>query len=193
MKILDNGAWDNPTDVGHGEDLGFAEGLYQFLKKENAFMVLDVGCGRGVYTKYLVDRNIRCWGYDGNKYTPQLTAGLCQVADFSQYVDLGIYDWVFSIEVGEHIPKQFEDNFIFNLCNHAISGIILSWALPFQNGDGHVNCQTNEYVINKMKKYSFEIDWNSTDLLKRFCAEYPYPCYWLKSTLMVFRKVKNAI
>jgi 2-polyprenyl-3-methyl-5-hydroxy-6-metoxy-1,4-benzoquinol methylase len=49
------------------------------------------------------------------------------------------FDWILSLEVGEHIPHQLEDVFIGNLVRHAKKGIILSWAVPGQEGHHHVN------------------------------------------------------
>ncbi|CAG5124210.1 unnamed protein product, partial [Candidula unifasciata] len=43
---------------------------------------------------------------------------------------LPAYDWVVSVEVGEHIPAKFEDIYLDNLARHAKEGIVLSWAVP---------------------------------------------------------------
>ena len=46
-------------------------------------------------------------GYDGNPYAP------CNLVDLSEPVILDKkYDWIISFEVGEHIPKKYEDVFI---------------------------------------------------------------------------------
>ena len=44
-----------------------------------------------------------------------------------------------SLEVGEHLPKEFEDIFINNLDNNNNYGIVLSWAIKGQGGYGHYN------------------------------------------------------
>ncbi|KAK7004434.1 hypothetical protein BgiMline_005954, partial [Biomphalaria glabrata] len=48
----------------------------------------------------------------------------------SPQYDVPIFDWVLSIEVGEHIPPQYEDTYLDNLARHAREGLILSWASP---------------------------------------------------------------
>lgn len=43
---------------------------------------------------------------------------------------LAAYDWVISVEVGEHIPAKFQNIYLDNLVRHAREGIVLSWAVP---------------------------------------------------------------
>ena len=104
--------------------------------------------------------------------------------DLSEPVDLGEkYDWVISLELGEHIPKRFEKTFINNLITHAKNGIILSWAVKGQGGVGHVNCQNNDYVKARMKELGFVDDIRAEEFLRKR-AWRP----WFKNTIMVFRK-----
>ena len=52
-----------------------------------------------------------------------------------------------SLEVAEHVPRDAEAGFVFNLASLASKGVILSWApLGESSGHQHVNCQSNEYV-----------------------------------------------
>ena len=41
---------------------------------------------------------------------------------------------VMSLEVGEHIPADYEAIFLDNLARHAKEGVLLSWARPNQGG-----------------------------------------------------------
>ncbi len=66
-----------------------------------------------------------------------------------------LYDWVFSIEVAEHIPKTYEQIYIDNLVRH---GIILSWAVPKQEGHGHVNNQDFAYIEEQLINRAFKLD-----------------------------------
>jgi hypothetical protein len=79
-------------------------------------------------------------------------------------------DLVISIEVGEHIPKEFEQVFIDNICSHTNSKLILSWAIVGQGGDGHVNCQNNDYIIAKLKEKGFEHDEYNSSVLRDIVA-----------------------
>jgi hypothetical protein len=71
-------------------------------------------------------------GYDGNPNTKTISDGLCDVAYLSKPQIFNKVDWVICLEVGEHIPKQFENILFDNMCNHATEGIIMSWAFPGQ-------------------------------------------------------------
>ena len=182
-KISNKGFWLTDDESGHCFDLSLATKLKDFFNSVKCNDILDLGCGPGKYTKYFIDNGIKSEGYDGNPNTPIISDGLCKVADLTQINKFDNKDWVLSLEVGEHIPKEYEAIFIQNLINHSKKGIILSWAVPNQPGDGHVNCQSNEYVINLMRSHNYILDVHSTIQLRE-AAE----LWWFKNTLMVFRK-----
>jgi cyclopropane fatty-acyl-phospholipid synthase-like methyltransferase len=91
--------------------------------------------------------------YDGALYAEESTNNTVKYLDLSVPVyHLPLYDWVFSIEVAEHIPKTYEQIYINNLVRHASHGIILSWAVPKQEGHGHVNNQDFSYIEEQLIK-----------------------------------------
>ena len=65
-------------------------------------------------------------------------------------------DAAMSIEVAEQIPAQFEDKFVDNLVGSARDLVILSWAVPGQGGEGHVNGKMAVAVNQKMKERGWE-------------------------------------
>lgn len=144
---------------------------------------VDVGCGNGSYTNSLNAAGIKCAGYDGSPSTREIAGKHCGTKDFSDPVDIGQYDLVLSLEVGEHIPVQYEQTFIDNLCKAARQYICLSWAVEGQGGTGHVNCRNNDYVIAEMKKRGFGLEGESTTALRK-AASIP----WFRNTIMVFSK-----
>jgi len=189
MKINERGFWENNSTEGHGVDQGLMKGLADFFHSNSYHkVVIDIGCGEGSYTKYLNEHGIYCEGYDGNRYTPVITNGLCHVADFSQEQHLGSYEWAMCLEVAEHIPAKYEDIFLDNLHRHNVDGIVISWSIPEFGGDGHVNPKPNSYVIDKFISMGYLYDENSTTILRYSCAEYPNPCWWFGHTIFVFRK-----
>jgi cyclopropane fatty-acyl-phospholipid synthase-like methyltransferase len=130
---------------------------------------------------------LKCVGYDGNPDTPTLTKGIGQVLDLSEPFDLETtFDWVVSLEVGEHLPHQYETIFIENLMRHAEKGIILSWALKNQPGAGHFNCQNNDYIKAIFAKYGYINDVEAETLLRADCS-----AAWFTTTVMVFRAPQN--
>jgi hypothetical protein len=89
------------------------------------------------------------------------------------------------LEVGEHIPKDYELVFLHNLCS-ASDNIVLSWAIEGQSGLGHVNCQNNDYIIEKLSTFGYIYDSVTSEEARNF-AELP----WFKNTLMFFNKPKD--
>jgi len=147
---------------------------------------VDIGCGDGRYTKYLIKNGIKCKGYDGSPVTPQLSGGLCEVKDFADPQDIGKFDLVLSLEVGEHIPKEYEQIFIDNICNASNRYICLSWAIEGQPGYGHFNCRNNDYVISELAKKGFYHCAKSSQYLRDNCTQDKFP--WFINTVMVFQK-----
>ena len=108
--------------------------------------VMELGAGMGCYTQYLASRGVPIRAYDGSPTVAQRTDGLVQTADLSKRQSLGHRaDWVFCIEVAEHIPPQFEQALLSNLHEHNRKGVVLSWSsLKPPNGNGHVNPRVQE-------------------------------------------------
>jgi GT2 family glycosyltransferase len=182
-QISNKGFWLTQDETGHCFDTSLALELKKLLGTSK---MLDLGCGPGHYTKYFLENGIESEGYDGNPNTPTISNGLCKVADLTQPHDFGKKDWVLSLEVGEHIPKEYESTFIQNLIDHSTKGIVLSWATPGQPGDGHVNCQSNQYVIDLMAKNGFDFDQSSSEKLRNLAE-----LWWFKNTIMVFKKAET--
>jgi len=183
-NINNTGYWEGKdVEDNHSYDTILSMGLVEFLKSENAESVADFGCGLGDYVKALNAAGIPAEGFDGNPYTPELSDGYGYVQDLSLPFTLNRqYDWVISLEVGEHIPYRFETNFIENLVRHGKKGIILSWAIKGQGGYGHVNCRNNPYIKKKMESYGLVNDVKAEKYLRKNSF---FP--WFKNTIMVFR------
>ena len=133
----------------------------------------------------LLSQQFDCEGYDGNPATPVLSDGICGVMDLSAPFDLSKkFDWVLSLEVGEHLPKKFEKTFVENLDRHNTSGIVLSWAIPGQGGTGHFNEQNNGYVQQILIRLGYVPDRVVEQRLRKVAS-----IRWFKNTIMVFRKI----
>ena len=178
MEIHPNGYWLRLD--GHYKDNPLALALATFFGFGTS--VLDVGCGSGNYVRVLDNCGVECKGVDGNPHTPTLN-GLVTIADVTQPLGLGQFDWVLSLEVGEHIPQHLCDAFLENLHSHCTKGIVLSWAIPGQGGHGHVNERSNEWVRKKIGAMGYTSDLVSEKILRK---ESTAP--WFKDTIMVFRK-----
>jgi hypothetical protein len=174
----------NPTKEGHAHDSRLAGAILKVLKARKCDTLVDFGCGTGEYARFFRRHNLLVEAYDGNPYTEQLTGGIGHVIDLSQPFDLHKhFKCVMSLEVGEHIPQEHEQLFIDNLVKHSIDGsiIIISWAVPGQSGDGHVNCQSNDYIMQQMQQRGFYLDNTLTNQLRKSAS-----LWWFKNSLMVF-------
>lgn len=172
----ERGIWTTKAEF---ETHVFDESLCRAIIDIYSGNIADVGCGDGRYADYLNRNGFYCIGYDGSPLTKKPNI----VKDFSTAQDIGKWDIVLSLEVGEHIPVEFEQVFIDNLCNATDNYIILSWAIPGQDGDGHVNCRMNEYIIGELWKRRFMYDENETRYLREKAS-----VSWLKQTIMAFWK-----
>jgi len=186
FHINKKGYWETYNDIGHVHDINLCESIVKTLFENNVKSVFDFGCGLGDYARSIISAGITCEAYDGNPNTFLLSKGLANVLDLSEYFNLyKKSDCVLSLEVGEHIPKEYEDIFIDNICNHTNNLLILSWAILGQVGDGHVNCQDNEYVINKISRKGFVYDSIKSNQLRNSATN----ATWFKNTIMVFKKI----
>jgi hypothetical protein len=183
MKIGETGIWLNANASDHRCDMGLAAAIGEFLREESGVAVVDIGCGAGGYVRALRGMGIACDGYDGAPNTEALTGGLCGVLDFALRVKLACrYDWALSLEVGEHIPKALEHNFIRNLHRNNRRGIILSWAAPGQGGVGHVNERSNEHIKGIFEWMGYRNNLEAEGRLRAAVTD----CWWLRNTVMVF-------
>ncbi|CAK8996436.1 Uncharacterized protein SCF082_LOCUS4790 [Durusdinium trenchii] len=183
LAIAPSGAWVGTEAAGyHMHDRPLADALITFFKTVEAASVGDFGCGLGLYVRDLRSAGLRSGGFDGNPATWEITEGRCLQADLSRDLDLGTrWDWVLSLEVAEHIPREFENSFLKNLDRHTCSGMVLSWGN--QAGEGHVNLRTSEEVEELMREHGFlSLPEKTAEL--RAAATLP----WLQSTVMVFKR-----
>jgi hypothetical protein len=142
--------------------------------------IIDIGCGDGSYVREFRKNGFDCIGLDGNPLTSKIP--YCQVMDFSINLISFFNDLAICLEVGEHIPQEYEQFFIDNICRVS-DNIILSWAIEGQGGLGHVNCRNNDYIIAEMKKRNFDYDAIATNFLRKNST-----LPWFKNTLMAFYK-----
>ena len=171
---------------GHNEDPGLMNAIVKIIKQKKCSSIYDFGCGMGGYTKFFKKSGLKVEGFDGNPDTEKMTAGLGKCLDLSKPFNLGQkFDYVMSLEVGEHIPKQYESQFIENIHNHNSKGVILSWAIlnPFQKGIGHVNNQDNDYIVKLFTDRGYKHDLESQSYLRENSSK-----AWFPASLMTFER-----
>lgn len=173
--------FSNPDNYITDENLALNIANY-LLDKANS--VGDFGCGNGYYVNYLRNFGFSAFGYDINPDLDLYNCKHCYRTDLSKrVVVLGAFDWIISLEVGEHIEKQFEWMFMDNIYRSVKHGVIISWAVPGQTGFGHVNEQPNSYIIREFRRKGYKYLQKDSKKLRE-AATLP----WFKKTIMVFKK-----
>ena len=166
----------------HKIDSGLITGLPAIFEENSS--IVDFGCGNADYVKNLIKLGFECEAYDGNPNTPEMTGGVGKVLDLSKEFDLGkTFDYVMSHEVAEHIPKESEETYVDNLIRHTGFYLITSWAVVGQGGDGHVNEQDEEYVLNMYKEKGMTYNKEVSEALRSVTT-----LGWFKNTIYVFQK-----
>ena len=177
---------ENAAPIGGHEC--YDQKLISILKKAipKAYKIADFGAGLGHYSEALKASGYQVDAFDGAENIEKVTKGKVAFKDLAvENLQLPTsYDFLISLEVGEHIPKEFESNFLKNIVKANAKYVLLSWAVPGQGGFHHVNCQSNDYIKAKMAEFGYKSDLIFENLLR---AEAELP--WFKKTLMFF--VKN--
>jgi len=178
MNISNSGIFEEFSNNPFDEKL--SEGLVSLFKGNT---VIDLGCGcEALYVKYLRQNNIECYGIDG--YKKVIENQFCSCFSLEKVLYLSkVYDYVLSLEVGEHIPEEYENIFINNIHKLNSKGVVISWGIEGQIGEGHVNCKSNEYIKRKFLQLGYKIDLENEIYLRSLCK-----IKWLKESLMVFKK-----
>jgi len=181
VKIQPNGSWIADAS-DYGIDMALAYGIAEYLVSNGVKTVLDLGCGNGEYVKVMNRLGLDARGIDGNPKASEFNE-FCVTGDLSKPLRTGkFFDAVVSLEVGEHIPKEVELSFLFNLIQSNPKIIVLSWFPYDGEGTGHVNPKTNEEVIRLMAQFDFEHDEVSTEKLRNMAT-----LWWFKTSFLAFK------
>jgi hypothetical protein len=135
--------------------------------------LVDIGCGTGVFldaAQRLGASSVQ--GYDGVQTQPwvvvvDLTQPL-RPAAFQQPASL-----VVCLEVAEHLPESAATVLISSLACFG-NRICFSAATPGQPGDGHINCQPQEYWIALFERQGYVCD---TSIRQQLQSRYVRPWY----------------
>lgn len=184
-----NGIWDRDEAA---QNHVACEGLRAHLRSafRHDLPVRDYGCGLGHYCVSLAAQGFDVEGLEGTRELGELAVyRRIDTADLTQHLERAPAQGL-CLEVGEHIPAEFEAVFLDNLTRLSRRRIVLSWAVPGQGGLGHVNCQTNAAVISKLAARGWGFHQDLTDHLRARVSEV---CWWFRNTLMVFDELERNV
>lgn len=176
----EKGIWSfDEACTQHAYDKFLAHAISKILPNEK---VIDFGCGRGDYLSFLSEKGFDCIGIEGTPEISKIAAFNNIInADLTEKLNIGCKGTVISLEVAEHIPIQYENDFLDNLDRHCSGMMILSWAVVGQGGHGHINEQNSDYVISKLYSLGYDIDVHKTEYLRSVAY-----LWWFKKSVYVF-------
>lgn len=185
-----NGGWcsrlSGKNSTEHITDIELAKELSFYLRNKR---VASFGDGPGLY-KEIFDffKDVKSYdAFDGAPFCEETTNNTVKFLDLTMPVHhLKPFDWIISIEVAEHIPKEYENTYVDNLVRHAREGIILSWATPGQGGLSHLNEKFFEEVESKMYSKGFK---HLSEESKKISNKSFLP--WIQNNLNIFKRFSN--
>lgn len=190
MTHGETGIWETDFALSnHTEASELAQAISDILPRDQP--VADFGSGVGYYSRTIQANGFDVLAIDG---TPDLEkAGIFSpilVKDLSEPLILEERRNVVCLEVGEHIPNEFEAGILDNITRNAKEMVIMSWAIPGQGGTGHVNEQSNHHIIDQMMKRGFRLNRELTDSLRGFTPDH---AWWFRDSIMVFDRIKIGL
>lgn len=185
MNVSKTGIWDLKTANSHGGHKHDETLMLKILELYKPNRIADIGCGDGWYCSQFKKNGYKLvHGFEGS--WDMIKNGVFDEIFLMDLSKMQLvqdkYDLVLCLEVGEHIPNEFEQTFIDNIASFCEKELILSWAIPNQNGRGHVNERSLEYVQSEMIKRNFKVDESKTQSLRSSTD-----LKWLKTNVTAYR------
>lgn len=173
----------------NGDPGSWCPSVWKFIiDKYNIKSVLDVGSGIGHAAKWFNDSGLKTIAIDGLEYNVTNSLYPAIVHDLTENffeVEHGV-DFVNCIEVVEHIEEKYLDNLMSTLTQ--ANYVLITHALPGQQGHHHVNCKPSSYWINEFETRGYEI--STEDILKiKELADLDKAVHVINSGLF-FKKIK---
>jgi len=146
----------------------------KIIKDYNIETVADIGCGLGYSTRYFSQRRLYAIGVEGGENAIKNTVfdGVIIKNDYTKSAAFNNdekFDLIWCCEFVEHVEEQYSDNFLFDFSKGKY--VAMTFAIPGQDGYHHVNCQTQEYWIEKLEKLGFSFDVDYTNLLRSIAIQ----------------------
>ena len=130
--------------------------IFEFIQPKS---VIDVGCGVGTWLSVFQAHGVEdVWGIDGDyvdKNAIEIPKERFLTFDLKSPFRLNRqFDLVVSLEVGEHLPNECAETFVYSLTQLA-PVILFSAAIPFQGGTQHVNEQWQDYWVKHFQNKGY--------------------------------------
>jgi hypothetical protein len=187
-EIAETGYWNGETAHHHHVHCKeLSKWICNFLNEKvfNYESIIDMGCGLGNYLKDLQKFGfINLYGFEADIPKNKVFDNIIQ-QDLTIPLDFNPKGVVISLEVGEHIPADYMNIYLNNICNNCNNYLITSWAIRGQAGFGHVNCLDNHEIIPHIEKRGFELLEKETKEVRNINLD---EAPWFKNTLLIFKR-----
>lgn len=140
-------------NIAEGDPRTYAPSVWDYVIKRFAVKsVLDIGSGLGYAADYFFNAGVKTLAVEGLTFNVNHSIYPALHQNITQKPILCKVDLVHCQEVVEHIEESFLDNLLSSLtCGRFI---LMTHAVPGQEGHHHVNEQPMEYWINHLRRYS---------------------------------------
>jgi hypothetical protein len=190
-EIAETGYWNGETaHIHHVHSQELSKWICEFFEKniEKHHKIIDCGAGLGNYLKDLQNKGFKnLLGIEGDPSKNKVFSNIIKQDLTIPFLNLPKNSDVnvISLEVGEHIPAEYMDAYLDNICNNCSNYLITSWAIRGQAGFGHVNCLDNHEIIPLIEKRGFKLMEKETEEVRNIdLSEAP----WFKNTLLIFKR-----
>lgn len=177
-----SGYWTDEQRQTHITNNDLVHYLVNFYKENKVNDVLDLGCGNCTIVSELNKNDIDATGVDQNNLIPNSVKHDLIKSYYNPK------DYVQTFEVGEHIPVEYEGVFIDNITRNAKKGIIMSWAVEGQGGDGHINERPVSYIVYAIENKGFQLNKEKTNELRNSISPHINFLYF-RNNLLVFDRL----
>jgi len=142
----------------------------KIIKDHNIESVADIGCGLGYSTRYFSQKGLYAVGIEGglNAINNSVFEGNLLQNDYTESSAFDVeneeHDLIWCCEFVEHVEEQYSDNFLSDFKTGKF--LAMTFAEPGQAGYHHVNCQPQEYWIEKVETLGFKFNKEYTEELR---------------------------
>jgi hypothetical protein len=157
----------------------------------------DMGCGAGYAVEMAASLDVLAHGYDIACENTLYTTPRDLTVAFEPLRSELVLSW----EVGEHLPPEAAETYVDNVVRAMADGgslnptfrdpgswLVFTAAPPGQEGEGHVNCQPQEFWRELIEARGPIYDLEITERIRETWRWATGPCFWYPQNVQVFRK-----